>query len=270
MRTPALATGLSAVIVASGAWAHTHPCAHTHITGAWTECAAGVPGTVCTSATTGATGTCTDTGAITSLKRCRCLRTTTCGFEEITFYEPDSGGLPGADERLVYTVSADPSSQHLLLLGGQILTEFSSVASPLQGSVTLDFGSFDNPTQVPVVLSEVSLTLVSDVDPSVGPTQVSLGPSGPQSFVYDSLARVIRPAAGELGYELAIVNDLQSAVATAWMEAELDSFGRMRVFQSAQADLPLLEVPTISRWGLLALVLALGSASWCMLRLRAH
>ena len=240
--------------------AHGHPCGHSHAPGGNITCNA--PGTKCT--VKGKTGTCTDSGILSGQKRCQCIRATTCGYEALVSLEPDVPGLPGSGDVRVYTVTSDPANVSAVFAGGVLESDFSGVTDPFQGTLTLQYGSFADPANIPVTVVDVSLTLseYSTVGTLTGTSNIHLGSGGPQDLLYDSTTGLIGPLGGADGIDVAVTNDLQTDSPTViWFEAELNPAGEAGLLLTAQTELAI-SIPGLGWWSGIALVLLLATVAW--------
>lgn len=240
--------------------AHGHPCAHAHAGGGNSTCTPS--GAKCTAK--GKTGTCQDSGILSGQKRCRCIKATTCGYETLASLDPDVPGLPGSGDVRVYTVTSDPSNVSQVYAGPLLETEFSGVTDPLQGTLTLQYGSFADPANVPVTVLDVSLTLASyeTLGTATGVSDIHLGAPGPQDLIYDSTTGIIGPLGGADGIEVAVTNDIQvDSPTTVWFEAEVAPDGTAILLAGAETELAI-SIPGLGWKGALLLAGLLAAVAW--------
>ena len=93
--------------------------------------------------------------------------------------------------------------------------------------------------------------------------------AGSQNLVYNSITRIIEPAAGASGiYTEVDYNFATNDPTTTWLGGEIqnDGSGSAHIFISADADLPFLGAPALTPVGITALVLSTGAAGILLLR----
>ncbi len=142
---------LSVLVVTSTAMGHPHPvapkCAHTHVAGTIVACM--TVGAACTPPTG---STCQHRGGRV-VQRCVCVPPPRKKCWALLFYvfQPDVKGFPQANTVRRYTAVGDERNVLEILLGETLLATFDAEFDPLEGtSVTLAYGSFDDPENVPV------------------------------------------------------------------------------------------------------------------------
>ena len=224
---------LFVLAVSSSARAHVHPrgCAHNHIR----------LGTNCTMGETcNTTGTCLTVGGISwSLCKCDMPSSGGCFCAGDSEFDPGPSGVPDPGETIIYTAISSPNNfMEVALDSGISLALFGPGGSALSGTVSLTFGSFADPANVPVTLNNLSLTLPAWMmgGQSTGTNSFSLAPATPGNLVYNSFTGIIDIASN---IQVLINNKLQSNVlVVVSVQGEVDNSGMIKVFIDAELNPP--------------------------------
>ena len=259
---------LAVARVASG---HAHVCEHEHIDPfpkllircdpAGEDCKKDSRQGICTNKQTSSRAWC----------QCVCPRTG-CSAGGSNAFNPDIPGLPGPGDLLTYTAVFDPINYWAVFADGELVAEFEAGDEALQGIMELTYGSFEEPTQVPVTITDVQLSLPSVIirGMETGPNLLTLPPEGPQELVYDSTTGWINPLGEPEGIALALSNNLGSGLEAVWyFEARIDPpDGRALLQGDGVAFGPTPPpVPLTSGWAMLTTAtIVLLAGAWMIRR----
>lgn len=253
-----LFAALGVLSPAQPAEAHPHPCAHTHenpppMSDTVIHCDnADAP---CTGKN-GKSGTCKEKGITRSWCECVVPSGGGCTSKINASFDGVPGGLPTENTSVTYTAVVDPGNFWDLIETGTdvVIRSFGPSESFLQGTVTLHYGSFADPTAVPVEIVSMSLT-----SPSVpirgfvtGTNSIYLPGGTVQTLDYDSTTGFLE-SPDAAGITLKIDNDvIAGQTATLYLEAQVQPGGAL-LFGQGVAFFPLPSVPSLAPGRLLLL-----------------
>lgn len=244
---------LGAVFVAAmPVFGHKHPCVHSHARGNPKFVITCVPrnGAACTTPG-GATGTCKSIQGRTKVS-CNCVPNDKpsggCMALSLYFFSHQGEGAPTAGNGIIYLALSDPRNYVSINLGALTLPEFGPEENGMEGTISLVFGSFEDPTEVPVTIEDISMSA-----PSVflsGTNFLELPGGFSQNLVYNSVTGII-DTLDSTGIELAVTNDHGTEIVPAYFNAERKDGGFLMEVQ-LYAENPLFadgfESGDVSRW----------------------
>lgn len=239
-RTTVIAISCAAVLgIVQPGMAHEHPCAHFHEPSnpdRLIYCTN--DDAPCEDADSGAAGQCKEIQESNG-GWCECVvprGDDDGGCLALTnqFFSDQGDGSPTANTSIIYLAAPDVRNYTVVSEANNGGVDFAHPETGVSGTFTLFFGSFSNPTEVPVTVEDVSLSL-----PDIGGQGVAYFelPDGAfQSLVYDSTTGVISTV-DSLGIQLWLDTDYgKDQPVRVYLEGRIEAGG---LFGFAQGEAPL-------------------------------
>lgn len=239
---------LSLVAVAALAYpanGHKHPCAHNHIL-LGTECRTGAkcnnPELVdC------------QTNAVPRASTCICPTPTPppsggCMAIGTQHLNPDIGGAPNPGLTTGYQPVPHPGNQwDLMTFSQQVIAEFGPDGNDLNGGMIFQYGDFNNPQDVQVIVLDVNLVLqpYEFMGQNTGPNFIHLPDAdSPVELTYDATTGIINTL-DDGGIPVVIDNEIMIGLgATLYLDAAIDpETGEMDIFAQVEQFFPASTCP---------------------------
>ena len=185
-------------------------------------------------------------------------------------FDPNNPEPPSEGALIVYTDVLHPANGWSVADSNGPIAEFTAEDNALSGTITLEYGLFDDPAAVTVTMLDVALTVpaVKVGGMFIGPGIVRLREDksdAPVTLIYEPAFARLRPV-GSGGIPLAIDYGMGPPQdVTFWFEGSYAPSGRLFISGNANTPLPA-GIPTISQWGLVILALLIVATGTILFR----
>ncbi len=212
--------------------AHKHVCEHFHAGGGDSVVTCNDT-TACTQ--DGNTGNCKSEQSTTRVW-CRCTADggddepgSGCNSSASWYFDDQEAGLPTSNSAIIYLTASDANNFVSTSFGGGIVgPEFGPESSAMEGTISLFFGSFSDPNNVPVTVEDVSISFIEVA--GEGSNWFELPDGAFQSLIYDSVSKVIDTTDGH-GIQLWLTNNLGGQLpVTVNLQGTIDPSGGLHGF----------------------------------------
>ena len=171
-----------------------------------------------------------------------------CGSVALYFLSHQGDGAPAADTPIIYLAELHAENFVSVVLGLLTWPTFGPEQTGMEGTITLNFGSFADPAAVPVMVEDISMSA-----PSVflsGANFFELPGGFPQPLVYDSVAGTL-DTVDSTGIQILVTNDHGEETVSAHLSGEQVT-GGFQLNVQLYSENPLFadgfESGDVSRW----------------------